>query len=245
LGVLDKTTLDSVRGNFGGEMADTLEALNLESQGSKGIDSPEYMKSFEMMESFVGGLDENGKFWDAKSKMLVGVEDLITGDFTQDAKLKLMSIFAASLYTDATYSDIQAFADGGQSEVVKEFEDLGKKESPQRRFAKHIASTLFSKTAFPFLISAIADEDTAENLVEFSEEATRKKSLVSAESAYGLLRSFWNEDRLGSITEDNYDDVIANFNEQLDAAIGDSSMRRLEKKELEFRKQLSEIIGER
>jgi len=87
--------------------------------------------------------------------------------------------------------------------------------------------------------------DTPGELVEIAEESTSKKSLIDAESAYDLLRSFWNEERIGSVTSENYQELVDSFDKELKARIEDSSLRRLEKSSLQFRKQLSEVIRER
>jgi hypothetical protein len=118
-------------------------------------------------------------------------------------------------------------------------------EQPQRDYAKHITQKLFSKTARPGVIPSKITGDTPRELVEIAEESTSKKSLIDAESAYDLLRSFWNEERIGSVTSENYQELVDSFDKELKARIEDSSLRRLEKSSLQFRKQLSEVIRER
>jgi len=243
-GTLDLSILESLRDNLDAEVFESLIDLNLQTQGSIGIDSGEYMDALEGMQKFIGGIpgawtDEGRKVFDADAGMIKDFGELIKGDFTQSAKLKLLSTFAAAMYTDAVTNDISVFADGGKSDVVKE--EL-KIDSAERKYAKHMMSKLFSKVAKPGVIPSKIKGDTAEEIRGFAQAATAKKSLIDAEDAYDLLKNFWNEERIKGVDESNYDKLIKEFEEELKTKIQKSSSKRLDNYVLNQRKKLSEII---
>ena len=243
LGQLDEKTLDAERETFGSETVDALIAVNIGASGSIGLDSPEYLEAERKMENFIGGIGGlGGKFFDANKDMLVDIGDIVDGNFTQSAKLKLMSTFAAAMYTDATYSDISVFARGGKTDMIEGDVDI---DPAQRSYAKHIAAKVFEKAAHPGLIPGKITEETADEVIEWARQAKPKKSIISAEVAYELFKDFWNEEKIGSITKDNLKDKIDDFDKELNSAIKDTSSKILEDASLKLRRDLSRNIRER
>ena len=245
-GTLDKESLQAEVDVIGQENVDALLEINAFSGGSTGFESLEYMEVQDKLESFVGGIrgmftDKGRKVWDADSGTLKNVSDLIGGEFTQDAKLKLMSTFAAAMYTDATYSDISVFANGGHSDIGEEF-DL---DAPQRTFAKHLASKLFAKTAYPGKIPGKIDGDSSEQIIDLAKEAASEKSLLTAEDSFELLQGFWNEDKLNGITDESLESEMEKFDNLLNDKVKKSASRRLEAASLKYRRELSRCSSER
>lgn len=243
LGQLDEKMLDAERETLGNETVNALIAVNIGASGSIGLDSPEYLEAESKMENFIGGIGGlGGKFFDADKGMLVDIGDIIDGNFTQSAKLKLMSTFAAAMYTDATFSDISVFAGGGETDMIKGDVDI---DPAQRDYAKHIAAKVFEKAAYPGLIPGKITGQTADEIIERAKGATAKKAIISSEVAYELFKDFWNEETIGSITKDNLKDKTDEFDKKLDSAIKKTASKVLENASLKLRRDLSQNIRER
>ena len=122
-GILNEFELEEYKSTLGNDAYEALLDINKGQLGSKGTDSEEYIDSQKRLEQFISQGSFLGIHWDADKEDLEGINDLITSeDFTQDAKLKLMSTYLAALYKDATKDDILIFASGGESALFKEFD---------------------------------------------------------------------------------------------------------------------------
>ena len=237
-GLLDEPELEQYKSIFGEETYQALLNINKGQLGSKGIDSEEYVDAQKKLETSI----YRSNFFDARKKDFRGINDLITSeDFTQNAKLKLMSSFLAALYKDATKDDILVFASGGESNITKNF----KAEEIHRNFAKHIATRLFDKTAAPKAIIIDTEGLKKEETIDIAKQASAKVSLISAEDAYDLLSRFWTPQKLNSLTDENYQDEIKKFDNILGEKARNSSTKIIQNKFLEYRGQISEFYRER
>ena len=242
-GLLDEPELEQYKSIFGENAYQALVNINKGETGSKGTDSEEYVDAQDRLEEFIS----EGEFlgfvhWDADKKDLKGINDLITGeDFTQNAKLKLMSTYLAALYKDATKDDILVFASGGESDVTKEFNA----KEIHRDFAKHIATKLFDKTAAPRAIIVDGKSLSKEETIDFAKSASAKTSLISAEDAYDLLSKFWKGESLKDITDSNYQEKVDEFDKALKEKAKDSSKKIIQDKFLEYRGDISKFYRER
>ena len=233
-GLLDESEIEQYKSIFGEETYQALLNINKGQLGSKGIDSEEYVDAQKKLETSI----YRGNFFDARKKDFQGINDLITSeDFTQNAKLKLMSTFLAALYKDATKDDILVFASGGESDIAKNF----KAKEIHRNFAKHIATRLFDKTAAPKAIIIDTEGLKKEETIDIAKQASAKVSLIGAEDAYDLLSSFWKEQKLNSLTDENYQDEIKKFDDMLEEKARNSSTKIIKDKALEWRGQVSKF----
>jgi len=233
-GLLDESEIEQYKSIFGEETYQALLNINKGQLGSKGIDSEEYVDAQKKLETSI----YRGNFFDARKKDFQGINDLITSeDFTQNAKLKLMSTYLAALYKDATKDDILVFASGGESDVTKEFDA----KEIHRDFAKHIATRLFDKTAAPKAIIIDTEGLKKEETIDIAKQASVKVSLIGAEDAYDLLSRFWKEQKLNSLTDENYQDEIKKFDDMLEEKAGNSSTKIIKDKALEWRGQVSKF----
>lgn len=241
-GLLNEPELEQYKSIFGEDTYQALLNINKGQLGSKGIDSEEYVDAQKRLEKFISKGSFLGIHWDADKEDLEGINDLITGeDFTQNAKLKLMSTYLAALYKDAIKDDILVFASGGESDVTKEFDT----KEIHRDFAKHIATKLFDKTAAPRAIIVDGDSLSKEETIDVAKSASAKASLISAEDAYDLLSSFWTPQKLNSLTDENYQDEIKKFDNKLGEKAKDSSTKIIQNKFLEYRGDISKFYRER
>ena len=235
-GLLDESELEQYKSIFGEDTYQALININKGETGSKGTDSEEYADAQERLEEFISQGSFLGIHWDADKEDLKGINDLITGeDFTQNAKLKLMSTYLAALYKDATKDDILVFASGGKSDVTKEFDA----KEIHRDFAKHIATKLFDKTAAPRAIIVDGDSLSKEETIDVAKSASARTSLISAEDAYDLLSKFWKEESLKDITDSNYQEKVDEFNKALGEKTRNSSIKIVQNKFLEYRGNIS------
>lgn len=233
-GLLDESEIEQYKSIFGEETYQALLNINKGQLGSKGIDSEEYVDAQKKLETSI----YRNNFLDARKKDFRGINDLITSeDFTQNAKLKLMSTYLAALYKDATKDDILVFASGGESDVTKEFDA----KEIHRDFAKHIATKLFDKTAAPRAIIVDGDSLSKEETIDVAKSASAKASLISAEDAYDLLSTFWTPQKLNSLTDENYQDEVKKFDNILGDKAGNSSTKIIKDKALEYRGQISKL----
>ena len=242
-GLLDEPELEQYKSIFGEDTYQALININKGETGSKGTDSEEYVDAQKRLEVFISEGSLLGfVHWDADKRDLKGINDLITGeDFTQNAKLKLMSTYLAALYKDATKDDILVFASGGESDVTKEFNA----KEIHRDFAKHIATKLFDKTAAPRAIVVDGDSLSKEETIDVAKSASAKTSLISAEDAYDLLSKFWTGKSLKDITESNYQEEVDKFNKALGEKTRNSSTKIIQKQFLEYRGDISKFYRER
>ena len=233
-GLLDESEIEQYKSIFGNNVYEALLNINKGQLGSKGIDSEEYVNAQKKLETSI----YRGNFFDARKKDFRGINDLITSeDFTQNAKLKLMSTFLAALYKDATKDDILVFASGGESDIAKNF----KAKEIHRNFAKHIATRLFDKTAAPKAIIIDTEGLKKEETIDIAKQASAKVSLIGAEDAYDLLSRFWKEQKLNSLTDENYQDEIKKFDDMLEEKARDSSTKVIKDQALEWRGQMSKL----
>ena len=241
-GLLDEPELEQYKSIFGEDTYQALVNINKGETGSKGTDSEEYVDAQKRLEEFISQGSFLGIHWDADKEDLEGINDLITGeDFTQNAKLKLMSTYLAALYKDAIKDDILVFASGGESDVTKEFDA----KEIHRDFAKHIATKLFDKTAAPRAIIVDGDSLSKEETIDVAKSASAKTSLISAEDAYDLLSKFWTGKSLNNITDSNYQEKVDEFDKALKEKAKDSSIKIIQDKFLEYRGDISKFYRER
>lgn len=241
-GLLNEPELEQYKSIFGEDTYQALVNINKGEIGSKGTDSEEYVDAQNRLEEFISQGSFLGIHWDADKKDLEGINDLITGeDFTQNAKLKLMSTYLAALYKDAIKDDILVFASGGKSDVTKEF----KAKEVHRDFAKHIATKLFDKTAAPRAIIVDGDSLSKEETIDVAKSASAKTSLINAEDAYDLLSKFWTEESLRDITDSNYQEKVDGFDQALKEKTKNSSIKILQNKFLKYRGEISKFYRER
>lgn len=241
-GLLNEPQLEQYRSIFGEDTYQALTNINKGELGSKGTDSEEYVDAQKQLEEFISQGSFLGIHWDADKEDLEGINNLITSeDFTQNAKLKLMSTYLAALYKDATKDDILVFASGGESDVTKEFDA----EEIHRNFAKHIATKLFDKTAAPRAIIVNGDSLSKEETIDVAKGASAKASLINAEDAYDLLSRFWTQQFLGSLTDENYQEKVDGFNDILKEKTRNSSIKIIQNQFLEYRGKISKFYSER
>ena len=241
-GLLDEPQLEQYKSIFGEDTYQALININKGELGSKGTDSEEYVDAQKELEEFISQGSFLGIHWDADKEDLKGINNLITSeDFTQNAKLKLMSTYLAALYKDATKDDILVFASGGESDVTKEF-NAGE---IHRNFAKHIATKLFDKTAAPRAIVVNGDSLSKEETIDVAKGASAKASLINAEDAYDLLSRFWTQQFLGSLTDENYQEKVDGFNDILKEKTRNSSVKIIQNQFLEYRGGISKFSRER
>tara|TARA_R100000315_G_C5232948_1_gene143996 strand:+ start:747 stop:2486 length:1740 start_codon:yes stop_codon:yes gene_type:complete len=236
-GILNEFELEEYKSTLGNDAYEALLDINKGQLGSKGTDSEEYIDSQKRLEQFISQGSFLGIHWDADKEDLEGINDLITSeDFTQDAKLKLMSTYLAALYKDATKDDILIFASGGESDLFKEFDA----KEIHRNFAKHIATKLFDKTAAPRAIVVDGDVLSKEETIDIAKRASAKTSLLDAEDAYDLLSTYWNTAFLQSITDDNYEEQVKSFNNILSEKIRNSGTNIIQRKFNKYRGNISQ-----
>ncbi len=241
-GLLNKPELEQYKSIFGEDTYQALVNINKGETGSKGTDSEEYVDAQDRLEEFISEGNFLGIHWDADKEDLEGINDLITSeDFTQNAKLKLMSTYLAALYKDATKDDILVFASGGESDVTKEFDA----KEIHRDFAKHIATRLFDKTAAPRAIIVDGKSLSKEETIDVAKRASTKTSLISAEDAYDLLSKFWTGESLKDITESNYQEEVDKFDKALEEKTKNSSTKIIQKQFLKLRGLISKNYRER
>jgi hypothetical protein len=241
-GLLDEPQLEQYRSILGEDTYQALTNINKGELGSKGTDSEEYVDAQKQLEEFISQGSFLGIHWDADKEDLEGINNLITSeDFTQNAKLKLMSTYLAALYKDATKDDILVFASGGESDVTKEF----KAKEIHRDFAKHIATKLFDKTAAPRAIIVDGDSLSKEETIDVAKGASVKASLINAEDAYDLLSRFWTQQFFGSLTDENYQEKVDGFNDILKEKTRNSSTKIIQNQFLEYRGKISKFYSER
>ena len=241
-GLLNKPELEQYKSIFGEDTYQALVNINKGETGSKGTDSEEYVDAQDRLEEFISEGSFLGIHWDADKEDLEGINDLITSkDFTQNAKLKLMSTYLAALYKDATKDDILVFASGGESDVTKEFDA----KEIHRDFAKHIATRLFDKTAAPRAIIVDGKSLSKEETIDVAKRASTKTSLISAEDAYDLLSKFWTGESLKDITKSNYQEEVDKFDKALEEKAKNSATKIIQKQFLKLRGDISKFYRER